>query len=293
MDIYEEITNLVIHELEKGVCPWNKPWVGCTTEPISHTTGKGYSVLNTMMLSIQMRSESNLGREYLTFKQCAAEGGHVKKGEKGSMVVFWTQREIPLTEEQKERGLAPIFVPILRYYTLFEVGQCEGIERKFSLPAADSYDTEPIDQAEEVVKSYFDHEACTLQVKETLDAYYSPSKDTVVMPKLSQFTDAHEYYSTLFHEMVHSTGHASRLNRGCESSSFGSKSYSKEELVAEMGSCFLSEKVGIRSESAFRNSASYINAWLKRLKEDKKMVVQAAGKAEAAVKYIINEKGNQ
>lgn len=291
MDIYAEITKLIIDELEKGVCPWTKPWAS-VNQPVSHTNGRPYSVLNQLMLSVQMIGENNMGNEYLTFNQCKKEGGSIKKGEKSSTVVFWSQYKIPQTEEQIAKGEEPITIPLLKYYKVFEVGQCEGIKRKYE-DKSNSYPTNTIDEAERVTSAYFAREACSLRVIPSNSAYYRPSTDEVVVPQISQFKVAGEYYSTLFHEMTHSTGHESRLNRLTKDAAFGNEVYSKEELVAELGSCFLSQQIGISCENTFRNSTAYLQSWLNQLKNDKKLIVFAASKAEAAVKYILNGKENK
>ena len=152
----------------------------------------------------------------------------------------------------------------------------------------------PVETAENVVSIYFNRETCKLNIHETDRAYYSPSTDVVNVPKMTQFSIIGEYYSTLFHEMTHSTGHSSRLNRlNDESTNFGSEVYSKEELVAEMGSAFLLNRVGIDSKEAFRNSVAYIQGWSKALRNDRNLFVSAASKAEAAVNYIINGKEDE
>lgn len=275
-NIYEEVTNRILAELEKGNIPWQKPWT-CSTGAVSHTNGRPYSLINQMLLGEQ--------GEYLTFKQVVAEGGVVKKGEKAKFVVFWKMYE---KEEEKENGEKETKkIPILRYYNVFEVGQCDRIKRKYN--GDEPTEHKPIAEAEEVVNTYFDREACELRVCESDRAFYSPSSDLVNVPQMSQYKEIAEYYSTLFHEMVHSTGHQSRLNRLQSTNlNFGSDDYSKEELVAEMGSAFIANKVGIDCKKAFKNSVAYIQSWSEKLREDKFLFVSAASKAEAAVNYIIN-----
>ena len=275
MDIYAAVTERIIEQMEQGIIPWQKPWIS-NSKAISHATGKPYSLLNQLML----------GRpgEYLTFKQCQEAGGKVKKGEKASMVVFWKwiEQEDEETHEKKE-------VPFLRYYNVFHIDQCEGIKPKFDKELK-VYDNDPIEAAENIVKTYFDREACTLNVYQSAQAFYSPSTDSVTVPQMSQYEVKEEYYSTLFHEMIHSTGHESRLARIVKVAAFGSEDYSKEELVAEMGAAMLVSTAGIECEKAFRNSVGYLQGWLKALSNDNKLIVLAAGKAEAAVKYILNGK---
>lgn len=288
-NIYEEITNRILAEMEKGIIPWHKPWV-CSMGAVSHSNGRPYSLLNQILLGIDIlgiKEDKPQYQEYLTFKQIQAEGGSVKKGEKSKWVVFWKMYEV---EKEKEDGTKEKeIIPLLRYYHVFEVGQCEGIKRKYE--PKEHPELNPIEEAEKVVSTYFDRESCTLRVCESDKAYYSPSQDLVNVPRMTQYKVAGEYYSTLFHEMTHSTGHQSRLSRLQEGSlNFGSEVYSKEELVAEMGAAFLVGKVGIDCKSAFRNSVAYLQSWSQKLREDKYLFVSAAGKAEAAVKYIINGK---
>lgn len=179
--------------------------------------------------------------------------------------------------------------PLLRYYHVFEVGQCDGINRKWAGTARPKLD--PVEEAEQIVTTYFGRESCKLHIHETNRAYYSPSSDLVNVPKMSQYDASAAYYSTLFHEMTHSTGHKTRLDRFITGSTFfGSEVYSKEELVAELGSAFLLNRAHIDCQKAFRNSVAYLQGWSKALKGDRNLFVSAASKAEAAVNYIINGK---
>lgn len=291
INVYELITNRIIAEMEKGIIPWHKPWT-CSNGAVSHITGRPYSLLNQILLGLGEPEAENTTdevpvKEYLTFKQIMAAGGIVKKGEKSKFVVFWKLYQKERENEDETKAL--VTIPVLRYYHVFEVGQCEGINRKWSdenRPKAN-----PVDEAEQIVSTYFDRETCKLCIRESDRAYYSPTSDLVNVPQMSQDSHSGEYYSTLFHEMTHSTGHASRLNRFIAgSAAFGSEVYSKEELVAELGSTFLLNKTGIDCNNAFRNSVAYLQGWSRALKGDRNMFVSAASKAEAAVNYIINGK---
>ena len=283
-NIYQMVTDRIIAEMQKGIIPWQRPWNGgeCC---ISHTTGKPYSWLNQLMLG------GKVG-EWLTFKQCKAEGGNVKRGEKGSPVVFWSFNDKKVKDIDDDGNEVIRIIhghPFLKYYTVFHIDQCEGIKPKFDKELK-VYDNDPIEAAENIVKTYFDREACTLNVYQSAKAFYSPSTDSVTVPQMSQYEVKEEYYSTLFHEMTHSTGHETRLARIVKVAAFGSENYSKEELVAEMGAAMLVSTAGIECEKAFRNSIGYLQGWLKALSNDNKLIVLAAGKAEAAVKYILNGK---
>ena len=275
MDIYSEVTTRIIAQMEEGVIPWQKPWVA-NGKAISRSTGKPYSLLNQMLL----------GRpgEYLTFKQCQEAGGKVKKGEKASMVVFWKfiEQKDEETGEVKE-------VPFLRYYNVFHIDQCEGITTKHTTETAFPDGAATLEAAQEIIYDYLGREGVKLSHEEGDRAFYRPATDEVVLPIRKQFMSTAEYYSTVFHELTHSTGHPSRLNRLTRPSFFGTEDYSKEELVAEIGTATLVNHVGIETSTSFRNNAAYIQNWLAVLKDDKRFIVSAAGKAEKAVKLILNQ----
>lgn len=271
MDIYQEITNRMIAEMEKGIIPWEKPWMA-SGAAISHTTGKPYSLLNQMLLG--------KAGEWLTFKQVNAEGGYVRKGEKSRMVVFWKW----LDKENEETGEITQ-VPYLRYYNVFHISQCENITAKHmqsnpNLARAD-------ETAEAIITEYVKREGVKLEHEQGDRAFYQPAADRIVLPLLAQFKESAEYYSTCFHECVHSTGHAKRLARLDGTAFFGSESYSKEELVAEIGSAALVHHCGLETSNSFHNSAAYVQNWLSVLKDDKRFIVSAASKADKAVNYIL------
>lgn len=278
--ICQMVTDRLIEEMEKGIIPWSKPWHG-TSSCISHTTGKPYSLVNQFVLGIP--------GEYITFNQCKAEGGSIKKGAKGKPVVFWKQTKI--TEKDSETGEEKEkLIPLLKYYTVFHINDCEGIEPKWNVEE-DRPNANPIEEAEAIVTAYQDREQLRIDRTDISDrAYYSPSRDYICVPTIEQFTETAEYYSTLFHEMTHSTGHTSRLNRftgKAANAAFGSEEYSKEELIAEIGAASLVNHCGIENKSSFRNSAAYLQGWLRALKNDPSLIISAAGKAEKAYEYII------
>jgi len=275
VNIYKEITDRIISQMEEGVIPWQKPWIA-SGKAISHATGKAYSLLNQMLLGCP--------GEYLTFKQCEAAGGKVKKGEKASMVVFWKwiEQEDEETHEKKE-------VPFLRYYNVFHIDQCEGVAAKHTTEAVFPAGAEPLEAAQEIIYDYLSREGVKLSHSEGDRAFYRPSTDEVVLPVRKQFISTAEYYSTVFHELTHSTGHPTRLNRLTKPSFFGTEDYSKEELVAEIGAATLVNHVGIETSASFRNNTAYLQNWLKVLKDDKRFIVSAAGKAEKAVNLILNQ----
>lgn len=271
MDLYQEVTNRIMEQLESGVIPWEKPWISAGNA-VSRATGKPYSLLNQMLL----------GRpgEYVTFKQCQAEGGKVRKGEKSSMVVFWKWLE----EEDKETGEMKR-IPLLRYFNVFHIDQCEGLTAKHTqeLPGTANADQ----TAEAIIAGYIHSSGVRLNHEVGDRAFYRPSTDSITLPLLAQFKETAEYYSTAFHEMVHSTGHKSRLDRLEKTAFFGSEAYSKEELIAEIGAATLVNYAGLETTKSFRNNAAYVQNWLSVLKGDKRFIVSAAGKAEKAVNLIL------
>ena len=274
MDIYAEVTSRIMQQMENGVIPWRKPWIA-SGAAVSHATGKAYSLLNQMLL----------GRpgEYATYAQIQKAGGYVKKGEKASMVVFWKwiQQEDEETGEVKE-------IPFLRYYNVFHIDQCEGLTARHTKTLS----TIPVDHsdtaaAEEVIYEYLGREGVHMAHEQGDRAYYRPATDTVVLPIRKQFMSTAEYFSTAFHELVHSTGHKSRLDRLDHVAAFGSEDYSKEELIAEIGAAALVNHTGLETPDSFRNNAAYVQNWLQVLKDDKRFIVSAAGKAEKAVNLIL------
>ena len=273
MDIYAEITNRLIAEMEQGIIPWQKPWMAAGAA-ISHTTGKAYSLLNQMLL----------GRagEYLTFKQVQQEGGWVRKGEKAHMLVFWKW----LDKEDEETGEVKQ-IPFLRYYNVFHIKQCENIQPRFAASHPHNANTDAA--AEAIIADYVRREGVRLDHQEGDRAFYQPAADCIVLPLLKQFAETAEYYGTAFHEMVHSTGHTKRLNRLDATAFFGSETYSKEELIAEIGAAALVNHAGLETAKSFRNNAAYVQNWLQVLKNDKRFIVSAAGKAEKAVALILNQ----
>ena len=276
VNVYQLVTDRIIAELEKGHIPWKKPWTGVRAGAYSHVTGKPYSLLNQLML---MKPG-----EYITYKQAVARGGNVRKGEKSQIVVFWKPLEV--VKENDDGSKEKQMIPILKYYNVFHIDQCEGIKPRFA--PEDLKPVDPIAEAETVLSDYSNRSGCRIHNEKQDRAFYRPTSDCIVLPMREQFPEIAEYYSTAFHEATHSTGHASRLNRLNTSAFFGSEDYSKEELIAEMGSAILMNELGIETPDTFRNSAGYIQGWLKALKDDSRLIVSAAGKAEKAVHLILN-----
>ncbi|WP_046176230.1 ArdC family protein [Domibacillus indicus] len=265
--IYRMVTDRIIEQLEKGVVPWRRPWKNGAT--VNWVSQKPYRGINSLLLE---------PGEYATFKQIREAGGKVRKGEKGHIVVFWkwTERENEETGEKEQ-------IPLLRYYKVFHViKQAEGLQSKRD---KETFDHNPIESAQQIVDGYADSPVIHHQSGR---AVYFPKLDRVSVPPLEDYREAEEYYSVLLHELIHSTGHQKRLARkGITQSSvsFGDEVYSKEELVAEIGAAMLCGVAGIEN-ATIENSASYIQSWLRALKEDSKLIVYAAAQAQKAADYI-------
>lgn len=275
-DIYQKITDRIVGLLEAGTVPWHKPWAGGAGF-FNLKSKKPYRGVNVFMLAAAEFSSPY----WASFKQIKDMGGTIKKGEKSTPVIFWRWIEV----EDRESG-QPKKIPFLRYYNVFNVEQTEGLESKIPAPVAKP-EVGNCEAADAIVEAMpqrprTEHGGHT--------ASYSPKLDRVQMPQKDRFDGCEEYYSTLFHELVHSTGHESRVGRpGIEDfNGFGSHQYSKEELVAEMGAAFLSGLAGIESKT-LDNSAAYLASWVGKLKEDPKLVVQAAAQAQKAVDFITDK----
>lgn len=272
------VTDRIIAELEKGNIPWKRPWTGVRTKAYNRITKKPYSIINQILLKHS--------GEYATFKQWSDLGGHIKKGEKSEIVVFWKiyQKE-ETNEETGEKEVRKI--PVLKYYNVFHISQVEGA-KTLEVPFRE---VEPIEEADKIITMYVNREHLDFKELPSNKAFYSPSCDRVVVPMKEQYENINEYYSTTFHELTHSTGHKSRLDR-LETgaiASFGSETYSKEELVAEIGSASLMNMLGIETPQTFKNSTAYIQNWLQVLKNNNKFIVSASSRAEKAVNYILGE----
>ncbi len=269
---YEIVTESIIKQLESGVAPWRKPWRA--EPPANLVSKKEYRGINIFLLA----SQGYGSRYWLTYRQAQTLGGSVKKGEHGSKVVFWKIDEY--RKENKETGETENHKSILlRYYTVFNLEQCEGMKS----PEPDRL-IHPIEQCEHIVNSMPNPPG----FEQDSRAFYRPSTDTVGMPSRTAFESAEKYYSTFFHELTHSTGHPSRVGREgiMEHNPFGSEDYSKEELVAEMGAAMLCGVAGIESRT-LDNSASYLQSWINRLRSDSRLIVSAASQAQKAADYIL------
>ena len=277
-DIAQEITDGIIAALESGVSPWQKPWkeLGCNGDTIPHnaSTGKAYRGGNVFWLFIQQEVRGFQSAGWMTFNQAKALGAKVRKGEKGTPVVFWKIMEREDKETKKTKTFA-----LLRHYTVFNVDQIDNLPEEI---------TNPDGREIPAIPDLADWVNATLQLRGGIQhggdqAFYAPGRDAIRVPHVDQFSSEDAYNATLLHEATHATGAKSRLDR-LTAAPFGSEEYAKEELVAEMGASILAATLGLNYE--IENHASYIGSWLKALKNDNRFIFSAASQAQKAVDYI-------
>lgn len=280
--VHEIVTERIIAALERGVVPWRMPWRGRGGRgiPKNLQSGKEYRGVNIFLLGAQGYASPF----WCTYKQCAARGGQVRPGEKSTPVIFW---KVGDSKKVSPKTGKPEKFFVLRYYNVFNVAQCDGLEVPGE-PEEEPYNPiQRLEECEKIVRAYK-----TLPKIEHGGerAFYSPSFDVVHMPEMNSFEWSEEYYCTLFHELVHSTGHENRLNRDgiMNPIRFGSHEYSFEELVAECGAAFLCAHAGI-IDHTLENSAAYIQSWVRKLKSEPKWIVEASGKAGKAADYIMGD----
>ncbi len=274
MKVFEIITERILAALDEGTVPWRKPWK-CGGAPRNLVTGKPYRGLNVFLIVMQGYASPY----WLTFKQAQERGGQVRKGEKGTPVAYWSFMSHAVESEDNE--IEERQIPFMRYYTVFNLAQIDGI----TAPEDQGRDLAPILSCEDVITNM--PQAPVIE-SGWAKASYNPVTDVVRMPPRSAFRSEAGYYSTLFHELTHSTGQASRLNRKTitEKAGFGSEAYSREELIAELGAAFLCGHTDIEQET-IENSAAYIAAWRAKLSEDKRLIISAAAQAQRAADFIL------
>jgi antirestriction protein ArdC len=268
------ITDRIIEQLDKNVVAWRKSWTGGV--PVNYITQKPYQGINLLLLPY--------GGEWLSYKQAQEAGGSVRKGEKSSIIVFYKLLEKTTADNGENEKTETI--PLIRYSNVFHINQCENIKTK--IKPIELNDINPIDEAENVLNNYIARSGVEYKtVVNSNEAFYRPSADQIIMPDIRQFNISEEYYSTAFHEAAHSTGHKSRLDRISKDASFGSKNYSKEELVAEISSAMVLNFLGVEIPQTFENSIAYIDGWRKKLKEDNKIILTASSLAQKATNLIL------
>jgi antirestriction protein ArdC len=281
-DVFTLVTNRIIEHLEQGTVPWKQPWTNAGL-PRNLVSGKAYRGINVWLLN-SLGYEQNV---FLTYNQVKDLGGSVRKGERANLVVFWKWVDED-SENSNIKGDSKKKVPLLRYYLVFNIAQCENIPERFT-PIEIPTKNDPIEVCDEIIKRM--PHAPEIRHKGD-EAYYHPFFDFVNMPSKQQFVNSETYYATLFHELIHSTGHESRLNRKelqtAAPKDFGA--YSVEELTAEIGACYLNSYAGIDGWD-FTNHVAYIQGWLEKLKNDKRCIVYASTQAQKATDYILNHAG--
>lgn len=317
-DIARKIVDRMTEVIDKeGYLPWTKPWadaasvVKVSDEYITVTapvrfwsrSGKAYTGVNPHILAL-----SGHTGEFITFNQAKAEGGKVRKGAKGWPVVYWSMIRKDTGKVDADGNPVIKTYPMLKYYTVFSIDDVDGLETKHHpetvtvripvyKPVAGVDEGSYNPAAESIIAGYLSRSK-TLELhrdKAGNRAFYRPSTDEVTVPTVNQFREIGEFYSTLFHELGHSTGHSSRLNRftgQAANAAFGSEEYSKEELVAEITAASILSLLGLESGNSFRNSAAYVKSWSQHIKDDPMMFVSAAGKAEKAIDMILGPGAN-
>jgi antirestriction protein ArdC len=286
MDVYAIVTEKIINLLESGVVPWRRPWTS-TGLPRNLVSKKPYRGVNFFLLS----ASKYVSPFWLTIRQANELGGHVRKGEESTVVVFWkvddakqsTEDDNEETDGKTRRRF------LLRYYRVFNLEQCELPQTVLDkLPKTEAHEHDPIETAERIIADMPNRPEIQYTGSK---AFYSPLTDRITLPPRELFTSAEELYATALHETVHSSGSEKRLAREgiCEAASFGSAVYSKEELCAEMGAAYLCAEAGI-SNAVIDNQAAYLAGWLKKFRDDRKLLIHAAAQAQHAVDYILNRK---
>jgi antirestriction protein ArdC len=285
LDIYQLVTDLIIVLLSKGIVPWRKPWKDAGI-PMNLQSKRPYKGINLWLLNA-LGYEKNY---FLTFDQVKNLGGSVNKDEKGHMVVFW--KHVEKKPQELDSNGKPVTTPMLRYYKVFNISQCRDIPTSLIPVVDDSVEElDPVHECEAILNTMSDIPQISFKGKAA--AYYNVELDEITLPKMKDFKTNHGYYATLFHELVHATGHTKRLNRKTlvDRVPFGTECYAQEELVAEMGSAYLCQFTGIL-QPELTNTVAYLDNWLGVLKNDKKFIIAASGYAQRAVEFILNSKAD-
>lgn len=277
-DIYAETTNAIIAMLEAGTRPWTPSWDRGADLP-RRANGEAYKGINVPILWCAAMTAGYAVPTWLTYKQAAAHGAHVRKGEKGCVVVYAST----LVKKGKDANGddAVEAIPFLKAYTVFNVGQIEGLPAHFYARP----ETRNADQRKADADAVMTRAGATI-VHGGSRAFYQPSEDLIRLPEFSAFKDADSYYAVAFHELGHWTGAEKRLNR-VFGKRFGDKAYAAEELVAEMTAAFVCASVGISAEPR-EDHASYLDSWLRILKADKRAIFTAASAAQRACDFIVS-----
>jgi len=284
--VYERVTQRVLRELENGTAPWRKPWRAEFGLPRNLDSRKPHRGVNVLVLMSSALSAGYPANWWLTFNQARERGGHVNRGEHGYPVLFYRKMLLDADGEpfeEVEAGASTTGMkwrPVLKTFTVFNVAQCSGLETPTGAP---QLGWQPVEAAERIT------ETMRVPVRYSgAEAFYQPARDLITMPPRNCFDSATGFYGTLLHELVHATGHESRLARpfGLR----GTEAYAWEELIAEMGSAMLSAIVDIPSPD-FANTASYVDHWRQRMQRDVRAVCEAAAAAQKAVEWLLEKAG--
>lgn len=284
-DVYTRITDQIVTALEQGVRPWHKPWeaghaAGPITRPLRFN-GAPYSGINVLMLWSQAMERGYTAPIWMTYRQAQELGGQVRKGEKGTLVVYASAlvktEEDPVTGEEIEHS-----IPFMKGYTVFCVEQIDGLPRHYYAPAAAPRLTEVQRRAE--LEAFFAHTGAEIRHGGNR-AYYAPTPDVIQMPPFTAFESPESYYATLAHETIHWTRHPSRLARDMGRKQWGDAGYAMEELVAELGAAFLSADLGLTPDVR-DDHVAYIDSWLGVLRRDTRAIFAAAAHAQRAAYYL-------
>jgi antirestriction protein ArdC len=282
-DVYTRITNAIVADLEKGVRPWLKPWNAAHTDgriarPLRHN-GLPYSGINILMLWASAIEQGFAASMWMTFKQALELNAHVRKGEKGSLVVYVnaiTKTETGDAGEEIERE-----IPFMKGYTVFNVEQIDGLpEHYYQRPEIQLTPVERNARAE----TFFHNTGAEIRTRGDR-AFYSCDGDYIQIPVIEAFCDAERFYATLAHEATHWTRHSARLNRDLGRKHYGDEGYAREELVAELGAAFLCAELDLTPEVR-EDHAAYITCWLQVLQNDKRAIFSAAAHAQRAVDFL-------
>jgi antirestriction protein ArdC len=285
-DIYQTITDKIIAELEAGTAPWVRPWTGeADPFPRNALSKRPYRGINSVLLGMEAHCRGYGSNQWLTFKQAQTLGGHVRKGERASTIIYYESRMVDKADDETladGNEAEKRFVPLIKLFSVFNVNQVEGLPDSYQEAPAVEVDWDASATAEQIM------ECSGAEIRhQGFKAFYSPPNDLIYLPSQGSFADAASYYSTALHELCHWTGSTSRLGRKL-GRRFGESAYAMEELIAEMGAAFLSAHC--RLDGRLQH-ASYIASWLEVLHRDKRAVFVAAAQAQKAADYLLERAG--
>jgi len=283
-DIYQVIADRFIVQLEQGTVPWQRPWINAQ----NLVSQKPYHGANVLTLACEQRESP----WWLTYRQASELGGNVRKGEKSTPIIYWQ-----MLEKTDDTGVAlvngngrPDVIPFVRWSNVFNIEQTQNIKEPEL--SKDSIEQTALEKAQSILDNA---NCCEIRHNSQSDrAVYIPLQDAIEIPSIKRFPNKSDFFHTVFHELIHSSGKSTRLNREgiTEKIDQGSEKYAKEELIAELGASFLSNEAGTLGDVQFKNSASYLKSWIQKLKDDPKMIIAACSAAQKACKYVLGEREN-